>query len=535
VAPGLPRNDRSRSGAERASTTPSLETAVPVAAEGAAAESDQMVPTVEAVDERPDADQLLPSGPVAEQSVDEPWDEAWLPGWVNDADAVSVTDEPLDDELTGDELTDAARPDENHPEELFPEEALEDEVPISAAAVPAPLGSSTAEPGSGQDTGEEAASLPEPAVVDEPVGETESADETGLRTAGQDADPVPAAAAPVRRVLPPRIDAALAELREAELAAQRAAEEQAAVQMAAWEEAIRAGEELAERAVSSSRASDEPSATPSSPLHAVDDVPDVRTAPTESRRRTRVLLPLAVLLVAGLLAGFSFTTTSSGDGAEVAASERDADVSTSSPFPARIPAPRTATGQAVDPLAGVPPVLPVAEPPTETTASTTSRVRARATAAAGATSPADAPARGTPTVDGPSTAPVPGPVTGATPTGSGPTGGTGTEGTGGTGSDGAGTGGTPTDGTSPEDTPTDGTPTDGTGDPGDATGEPVECPTDDGTGETGADPVDEAGGEVAGACEEDPDSSGPQDGPEDGQTALPADQTPTTVLGGRKG
>src|SRR3954454_23994248 len=79
-------------------------------------------------------------------------------------------------------------------------------------------------------------------------------------------DPAPAedqaveqpSVAPVRQPLPPHIDAALAGVREAELAPQRAAEEQAAVQLADWEEAIRAGEELADRAPAAAEPVPEP-------------------------------------------------------------------------------------------------------------------------------------------------------------------------------------------------------------------------------------------------------------------------------------
>jgi hypothetical protein len=533
VASRLPRNDRSRSDAEPTSTTSPLETPA-----------------------------TATSGPVAEQPIaDEPWDEAWLPGWVNDADTPGmVTDAPIEDEPTDGALTDDVRPDEIVSDEIvsdealpgvaLPEELVADEALVPDPAAPHPVVPSAAEPAHGQDRDDEPAPLPEPlaepADLVEPVSLDESADidtpltdavdESALDAAerpdeGQYADPAPALAAPVRRPLPPRIDAALAELREAELAAQRAAEDQAAAQMAAWEEAIRAGEALADRTASSSATPEEPTATP--PSAAAVEVDDVRSAPADGRRHYRVLLPLAVLLVAGLLAGFSFTAASTGDGAEVAASEREA-ATTSSPSPTPIRASPSRAGLPVDPLAGVVPVGTVTEQPTETAASTTARVRVRVTAgttaAARSTSSAQAPAPGTPIV---AAGPTAGPVPGADGT---PSGGTGTDPAGVTGSDGTATDGTPTEDTPVDGTPIDGTPTDGSGDPVD----PVDCPTgDDGTADTGGDTGDGSDEQLAGACEEDPDNGGSAGSTDDGGTGQTADQTPdqtpATTLAGRKG
>jgi hypothetical protein len=470
VASSRPQDDRSRSGAEQPGagqsgaeqgfTTPPPETPATAAADPELAVEVVVAPAVD-VQPVPDA----------------PWDEAWLPQWVSDAD-----------------------------------------LPVLGAAV--------AELTDGE--------LPDEPPIPDADGAQHLAPATAL--AGPVAEPAPTATVPARRPLPPRIDAALAELREAELTARRAAEEQAAAQLAAWEEAIRAGDALADRAASTA-----PPAAPPSPPAAPVDVPSVRTPPTDARRRTRVLLPLAVLLVAGLLAGFSFVGSSSGDRAEVAAAERDATRSTSSSTSPRTAAPVPRAEQPVDPPAGVVPVDVLAEQSSTTTTSAsaarTARATARSTTAADTTSPAAVPA---PTVVAGPTGPV----------SSTSTGGTGSDATGSTGTAGSGPEGTGTDGV-----PTDGVPTDGTG-PGGDTGigsdkDPELCPPADDTGDAGSTGgtggTDGAGstggtggtggedtGELAGACG-DGSGGGTPISTDGGDPPVTAEPTPSTTLSGRRG
>ena len=164
---------------------------------------------------------------------------------------------------------------------------------------------------------------PEPAPVADEVTE-QPGDHTPDAEAGPQEEPEQEVAAPARRPLPPRIDAALADFRDAQLAAERAAEEQAAAQMAAWEEAIRAGEELAQRAPSGVSEAPavgvRPTSRPSSRSRSRPTVPVVRTPPA-GRRRARWLLPLAVLALAAVIAGLTLPGTSDADRPAVAAAE----------------------------------------------------------------------------------------------------------------------------------------------------------------------------------------------------------------------
>jgi hypothetical protein len=232
---------------------------------------------------------------------------------------------------------------------------------------------------------------PRPAAADEPWDEawlpqwTHVPGESAAAELDQpDDEPIAPVAPPARRPLPPRLDAALAEFRHAELAAERAAEEQAAAQLAAWEEAIRAGEALTARseptAVEQAPAPVEPAPVEVEPAPveepAADDVQLVRTPPAPGRRRTRLLLPLAVLAVAAVLAGFTLPGSSGPGRPDVAAAEHDA-TTTSPTTSSRAPRPSAVQPPALQPQDLHPvlpaPTTPVAEPaPTSTPAGSVS-------------------------------------------------------------------------------------------------------------------------------------------------------------------
>jgi hypothetical protein len=311
----------------------------------------------------------------------------------------------------------------------------------------------------------------------------------------------PAEPAPVTHFLPPRLQAALAEFHEAELAAERAAADQAAARPAARDETIPAGQALAHTAVPADTAvlpSVEPlfveplfvEAPPVASDQAIGAV-DVLPVPAAGRWRARVLLPLAVLLVAGLLAGFMFTSTS-GDRPAVAAAEHDAGGPTAAAPTSRAPAPLPQAAQPVTPLADVVPIDVPPAPPAATTpepAAGPSRAATRPLTRAGS-STADRPAP-----VAPATAPVPAPAAvprpgGAPAAGAGEEPGNVTAGPAGAGAAGPGTGGTVTGGTDASGTVGGGTgssanPPEGTGTDTDLDG------TDDGAGEDGPAPVEE--------------------------------------------
>ncbi|MCZ2821999.1 hypothetical protein O2V63_16785 [Modestobacter sp. VKM Ac-2977] len=105
--------------------------------------------------------------------------------------------------------------------------------------------------------------------------------------------------------------AALAELEEAE----RSAERERQAQLAAWAADIQAAEALPAPTDAGARGT-----VPGGAL------PAVRTPPTAAgRRRYRVLLPAAVLVVAGVVAGFTLPGGSDGAGPSIAAVQRDTD------------------------------------------------------------------------------------------------------------------------------------------------------------------------------------------------------------------
>ncbi|WP_156119315.1 hypothetical protein [Modestobacter caceresii] len=140
--------------------------------------------------------------------------------------------------------------------------------------------------------------------------------------------------------------AALAELEEAE----RTAERERQAQLAAWAADIQAAEALPAPTDADARGTG-PGGT----------LPAVRTPPAAAgRRRYRVLLPAAVLVVAGVVAGFTLPGGSDGAGPSVAAVQRDADERPAPTTANRSPAlrvnglPALGAGAADTPLATTP-------------------------------------------------------------------------------------------------------------------------------------------------------------------------------------
>jgi hypothetical protein len=457
VASGRLPGDRSHPGASAlpAGGTGDTPTEEPVVEEAAVAEEPAVGEAAET--------------PLYEGAAGQPWDEDWLPEWVGAAD---VAAEPALD----------AQPAADLPSDAWPQ--LSEEEP-PAEAQPATDVASDAWPQLSAESPAAEHVTVEPAV--QPVL----------------VEPAPAAAEPQEPGVEPDAPSLVPP------SADEDAEPVATAQPAAWEVAPSEDDGV----LSSGSGAGPLTSGPADRPMAIDGAApaEIRTPPAALRRRARVLLPLAVLVLAAVLAGFTVTRSGTGDQATVAAAERNAGTVGSAGTPSRVPATATGDGQPVDQLTGVVPVEVLAGPTAGTTTSSSSSPASRATGdTAAAVSPVDGPAPMTTVVPTDRTlVEAPGPeiggpgIEGIRTDGTGPD----TPGTEGTGTGGTGTGGTGTGGTG-----TGGTGSDGTGSDGDG----AECPTEsDGP----SDPVDDPGigtggntgiatGGLAGACSGDTGDSG---------------------------